>query len=481
MKKTILATSLSIILTACGGGSEEDPGLTAVSSVVIPFLPAENLPWALTKIASAGSVQSDAKSCGSYDIVTKGDLNNDGHEDVVIGPKARYQPANGCSDPGFTRPIVAYYDPLTKTFKSNPATHSVIPEMQWMQAATVGDFNNDGFADLFAVGTGTDYGQPCGEAPILMLGSATGLVNASHLLPRFSMYSHQATWGDFNGDGKTDFVILNNNWVPDPMAPKAAECSYQKFPGSNDSYIVLSAGNAWTYSALTVADKLGKNVIDGNQSFNSVGSGDINSDGKLDLVVAGGNWGSLQQQTLVLLGNGQGKFTADSVLVEKPFGDATVSVGVSIKQLDSGNPEVVVNYTEHPGGQAMPFQKSLYRIFSYNSVLNNVTDQYLTNKNSLETDLTFCARFYWADLNADSRDDFVCTTVNHMKYDDTSLTSPRFWLRTDSGKFEPAYHRGISLVNKMASPTPVKVDGKIKVVGLGTNSYGSAIQLDLAE
>jgi hypothetical protein len=200
MKKTLLSTLLgSIVLTACGGGA---------SQVTPPVDP--NKPWSLTKIASAGSVPSDATGCGSYDIVTRGDLNNDGHDDILIGPKARYQPANGCSDPGFTKPIIAYYNPSTKTYNATVATQSVLPEMQWMSVATIGDFNGDGYADVFAVGTGTDYGQPCGEAPVLLLGSNNGLVNMSHLLPRFASYSHQAAWGDFNGDGKTDFVILNN-------------------------------------------------------------------------------------------------------------------------------------------------------------------------------------------------------------------------------------------------------------------------------
>lgn len=475
MKKTFLALSISALLTACGGGG---------SQTVTPSDP--NKAWSLTTMVSGGSVQSDAVGCGSYDIVARGDLNNDGHDDILIGPKAKYQPSSGCNNAGFTKPIVAYYNPLTKTYNSNIATQAVMPEMQWTSIATIGDFNGDGYADIFAVGTGTDYGQPCGEAPILMLGSPTGLVNMSHLLPRFSGYAHQAAWGDFNGDGKTDFVILNNNWVPtDPGDSRFAECSYRRFPGSNESYLITSTNNSWTYSALRVSDKSGNVLINGNQSFNSVVAGDVNNDGKTDMIVLGSNWGSLEQQTITLLGDGNGGFVADSIFVEKPFGDATVSINPSLHQLDgSGPPELIINYAEHPGGQALPFQKSLYKIFSYNTVTSawaNITDQYLTNKNSSETDLTYCARFYWVDLNADSKDDFVCTTINPLRTDDTSAISPRMWVRTANNKFEPAYHEGFSIVGKMASPTPVKVDGKIKIVGMNGNNFGSLIRLDIAE
>ena len=443
-------------------------------------------PWSLTTLSNAGSVLSNAVGCGSYDIVTKGDLNNDGHDDFLLGPKAKYDPSKGCNDSGFTKPIVAYYDPESKTFKLNSATQAAMPEMQWTQAAVIADFNNDGFADMFAVGTGTDYGQPCGEAPILLLGSKNGMVNMSHLLPRFSGYSHQATWGDYNNDGKTDFVILNNNWVPtETNDPRHASCSYRKYPGTNESYVILSSENSWTYSPLRVQDKLGKPIIDGNQSFNSVASGDINNDGKTDLMVLGNEWGSLSQKTITLMGTGTGQFTYVSEFSETPFGDKSVGVNASLRQLDNNGPlELLVNYTEHPGGQAMPFQKSIYRIFSFNTSTSswaNVTEQYITNKTSTENDLTYCSRLYWVDLNSDGKEDFVCTTINPFTSDDPVSASPRMWVKTNSNKFEPAYYNGISLTRKMASPTPVKVDGKVKIVGLRNNYFRSTIQFDLAQ
>lgn len=477
MKKTVLSALVVSALTGCGGGGSAQP----TSSV-----PPTSKSWALTKISNAGSIQSDATGCGTYDIITKGDLNNDGHDDIVIGPKTRYDPATGCADSGFNKLIIGYYDPATKTFKTNSATQAVIPGMQWSSSAVVGDFNKDGYADLFAVGTGTDYGQPCGEAPILLLGSSNGFINASNLLPRFSSYSHQAAWADFNGDGKTDFVILNNDWVPTNASdPRSAQCSYRQFPGSNESYIILSSGNSWTYSSLRVSNKSGSVIINGTQSFNSVVAGDINNDGKADLVAVGSNWGSLAQQTLTLIGDGTGRFVAESSFTETPFGTNTVGANVSLQQLDSSGPlELLINYAEHPGAPSQPFQKSVYRIFSYNmanSSWTNVTDQYLTNRPTSETDLTYCARFYWVDLNSDSKDDFVCATINPFKFDDPNAISPRMWVRTANNKFEPAYHSGFSIINSMASPTPVKVDGKIKIVGFKNNNYRASIQLELAE
>jgi hypothetical protein len=55
------------------------------------------------------------------------------------------------------------------------------------------------------------------------------------------------------------------------------------------------------------------------------------------------------------------------------------------------------------------------------------------------------------------------------------------WLRTATNKFEPAYHEGFSMINRMASFTPVKIDGKVKIVGITNASYRSTIQIDIAE
>lgn len=484
MKKTILAVAVSTFLAACVGGC----GGGGSDVITVPITPPVQLPWALTKLSDGGGVTSTTSACGSYDIVAKGDLNGDGHEDILIGPKARYKPDSGCSDPGFTKLLVAYYDPVTKKYGTKSATQQVMPEMQWTSMATIADFNGDGYADIFAVGTGTDYGQPCGEAPILLLGSSNGFTNASHLLPRYSTYTHQAAWGDFNGDGKTDFVILNNNWVPsNPTDPEQQKCNYRRHPGSNDSFIVLSSNNTWVSQKFVLKDKSGAVVIGGNESFNSAVAGDIDGDGKTDLMIFGPNFYSpLQQKNLTLLGKGNGEFELASVFSETPFGANTVAINPNIKQLDGQGPaELLVNYAEHPGGPERPFQNSVYRVFKYNATTSswiNSTDQFLSNKTGVtETDLTYCARMYWVDLNSDGNEDFTCTTMNPMTTDNTAIMSPRMWVKGQDGKFVPAYHRDFSMIGLMASPTPVKIDGKIKIVGMRNNNFGQSIQLHIAE
>jgi hypothetical protein len=144
---------------------------------------------------------------------------------------------------------------------------------------------------------------------------------------------------------------------------------------------------------------------------------------------------------------------------------------------------MIMNFTEHPGGQAMPFQKSIFKVFSLNTITSqwsNVSNQYITNKDAIETDLTYCARFYWTDINSDGRDDFVCAAINQFQLSSPFSQSPRIWLRAGDGTFVPAYHKGFNIINRLGSP-PVRVDGKIKIVGLKLNSYRGPITLELAE
>jgi hypothetical protein len=58
--------------------------------------------------------------------------------------------------------------------------------------------------------------------------------------------------------------------------------------------------------------------------------------------------------------------------------------------------------------------------------------------------------------------------------------SPRIWLN-DNNKFVPAYHRDINITGIMASPTPAKIDSKVKIIGISNANIGSTVQVHIAE
>ena len=416
---------------------------------------------------------------GDFDLLAVGDLNADGHEDLLLGPKVYVREETTFE---YVKLMVAFYRPESGNFELDAALQSRMPSMQWAHKAHIGDFNADGFADLVVVGTGPDQGQPCGEAPVLMLGSANGLQDRSEWLPRLSMYTHQFAVGDFNGDGKTDFFLLNNNWVPYQASdPRSQECSYRRWPGTNRSMLMLSNASGWEEKSFNLSTPDLGLIIgyqeDNSSHYQAAVAGDVNGDGKLDLVISGNGFGgSLRLRAAVLLGDGQGGFTFKSSLITAPFGVNTVLSAISSKDLDGdGIHELVISAARHPGAQAMPFQGNALRVFKADSTLENwvdvSVDYFPGTYNPMDTDLTFCDSITWIDLNQDGRDDMVCTIMAEFRWSDPSKVTPRVWVRADSG-FERSAHVGFESAWRLGNLRPIRLKGQLGFVGTTNRSMG---------
>ena len=84
-------------------------------------------------------------------------------------------------------------------------------------AATVGDYNNDGYLDV------AGYANESSSSPVLQSYNGSTWVNESYKFtgdPTYRSFSN--VWGDFNGDGYLDFyatgMTSNSGWW-DPVAP----------------------------------------------------------------------------------------------------------------------------------------------------------------------------------------------------------------------------------------------------------------------
>ena len=156
------------------------------------------------------------------------------------------------------------------------------------RSVVIADVNGDGKPDLVVANIClTSQAQLCSTgfvngAVSVLLGNGDGTFRTAVTYDSKGLYALAATVADVNGDGKPDILVANRG------------C--QRFCGNGTVAVLLGNGDGTFQPAVTY------NSGDGDAW--SVAVADVNSDGRLDLVVAN----NLSSAVGVLLGNGDGTF-----------------------------------------------------------------------------------------------------------------------------------------------------------------------------
>jgi hypothetical protein len=208
--------------------------------------------------------------------VALGDVNGDGRLDIITannnGDNASVLLGNG-----------------NGTFK-NQTTVSTGSTGSNPRAVALGDMNGDGKLDIITANTGN-------ASASVLLGNGDGTFAAQ---PTFATGSNprSVTVGDVNGDGKLD--IITGNFAGNSVSMLLGSVS-----------VLLGNGNG-TFAAQA--------TFETNRPY-SVSLGDLNGDGRLDIITASYS----SDTTRVLLGNGNGTFAAE---VSFAAGDGPLSVAL---------------------------------------------------------------------------------------------------------------------------------------------------------
>jgi hypothetical protein len=206
------------------------------------------------------------------EYVLLGDFNNDGHLDIVVASPSAASPGLGIffgNGDGTFRPMVAITvnDPNT----GNTPICNSYPYSGLNGLIAAGDFNKDSNLDLVTC-------NPAGQGVAIWLGNGDGTFQS----PAF--YSVGATVasiavGDLNGDGSLDLVTANLGTPP-------------SFP--NAFSVLLGIGDGTFQPAVIYGAQ-------GDFAPYGVMLGDFNGDGILDIAGLGGHLD-------ILLGDGKGAF-----------------------------------------------------------------------------------------------------------------------------------------------------------------------------
>jgi hypothetical protein len=211
----------------------------------------------------------------TYPALT-GDVNGDGRADLIFV-------GQNWSGPGLNiRTKLAQSDGSWTGYSQSTGDGSGVLSYPTL----TGDVNGDGRTDLIFVGQ--DWGGPgLNIRTKFSNGDGTWTHHAQVVGDGAGIHSYPALTGDVNGDGRTDLIFVGQGWSG-PGLNIRAKLSNGDGTWSSGSQILGDGSGVHTYPALT---------------------GDVNGDGRTDVIFIGQGWDGPGLNIRVKLSNGDGTWT----------------------------------------------------------------------------------------------------------------------------------------------------------------------------
>ena len=315
-------------------------GLTTVTTPKSTFAgPVSNLGFRLTDVIAAAGIQFQHNS-GAYDgkllpeTLGSGcaflDYDADGWQDILL--------INGMDWPGHKRQrstLKLYRNNRNGTFSEVTKSAGLDIEMYGMGVA-VGDYNNDGFPDIFisCVGQSRLF-RNTGKGTFVDVTRASGLFSRHGL-------STSALWFDYDRDGFLDLFVCNYvRWSPEHDVfcsldgTHKSYCTPEAYRGDT-CWLFHNRGNG-TFEDVTATS----GIFDSSSKSLGVAMLDYDQDGWPDLLVANDTQPNKLYRNLH---NGKFKDVAvEAGLAFSTEGKARAGMGVDVGDFDnSGRPGIAI-------------------------------------------------------------------------------------------------------------------------------------------
>lgn len=202
-------------------------------------------------------------------------------------------------------------------------------QMDFSYGVAAGDYDNDGYPDLFIANTGRNtlyHNNRDGTFADVTAGSGLDIK------PK-DLLSVQAAWFDYDRDGLLDLVVSNYTyWTPQTDHPCVKDGVYSYcHPGNYKSVPQRLYHNLGNGRFLDVTDKAGFGTALGKGM--GIGIADFNNDGWLDVFVANDT-----ERNFLYINQGDGTFKEQGLLYGVAYNDdaATVSaMGCDVRDYDN--------------------------------------------------------------------------------------------------------------------------------------------------
>ncbi len=321
------------------------------------------------------------------------DYNNDGWQDILL--------VNGMDWPGHKRRTsypALYRNNKNGTFTDVTRESGLAIEMYGMGTA-IGDFDNDGWDDIFISALGPDHlFKNLGNGKFVEVTQKAGLVNAD--------YGSSAAWLDYDKDGDLDLFICNYvQWTIQTDiycsldGVSKSYCTPESYKGAS-CRLYQNQGNG-TFQDVT--QKAG--LLDPTSKALGVAVFDANNDGWMDLVVANDT-----QPNKLYINNKNGTFTEKGVPAGIAFSeDGTVRGAMGIDAVDydgSGSASLLI----------ANFSNEMLNLYHNEGGKGLFVDEAPTSAVGQASLLTLAFGCFFFDLDLDGRQD-IFVANGHVEND----------------------------------------------------------------
>src|SRR6202453_1932206 len=347
------------------------------------------------------------------------DLNADGKPDVVVSNQC--QSNSGCQDGASTSVLLGNGDGTFRLIASYTSGSSDSGELEGPSITNVmvGDVNGDGLPDVLVTNS-CDGSSVCNNGSVsVLLGYGDGTLQAGVIYSPAGSEAHGLATADVNGDGKPDILV-------------ASQCASNSNCNNGAVSVLLNNGDG-TFQA-------GGTFPSGGGYTLWAASADLNGDGKADVVLMNectSTSDCSQGSVSVLLGNGDGTF-------QLPVTYATTNDGQSVALADvNGDGQLDIVLANGDG--------TLQPAVAYNS------------------GGIYAISVQLADMNSDGNPDIV---VDNECSSDCSTSAISVLLGNGDGTFQPAIATSIPQ-SEMWQPIVVgdfNGDHKLDVAAGGSNA-----------